>query len=178
SFDAASLAPAGFTAEWVVDSSTVKGRRTELLLQQSQAFRGGNTEFGLQFRHNGTLQLRTFNNVPEVTIGSFTASSLTDGFTVLGTFNSTGWTWDFTGVTGLTSISGNWGDSGSPVSYAAAFSSTQYVAGMIQRDANGGSEVLNIDAIEIVAFVPEPSALVLAALGLMGLVGTRRRRRR
>ena len=74
----------------------------------------------------------------------FTQSDLFDGFTVTLTASASGWTYDFTGLGSVTSISGGYGSGNS---FTDLIGSTSRVGAGLQRTSSSGVTTLNVDQI-------------------------------
>ena len=89
----------------------------------------------------------------------------------------------YRGGTELASVSGNlddtmrntWVQYGTPTYTATAADAGQPIRIVISNPGGGGSWQFSVDDVQLTA-VPEPSTLLLAALGLIGLAGIGRRR--
>jgi len=171
-FDVSGFGELGFTAFWDINSSASNGNRTELLLQGGTGFRD-TPNIRLQINHSGSVDL--ISSGGSSPIGTFTSSTLEDGFTVLSRFDDDGWEFDFEGLSGIGTVSGNWGDNSTPASFAATFAGVTHISAMQQN----GAIDLTIDNIFVqsISAVPEPGSASLIGLSLAVVVLRSRRSR-
>lgn len=169
---------------WTIDSlgnfDANSNDRVLLDLTGTPHFRGfpnagsGNSadedHIALDIRGDGSVFLRSDPEINTSINTITTLSELTDGFTVVGAFNSLGWSYTFSGVTmdnGPT-VLGAWGTSGTLGSYPATFDNETYV------NVTNRRSTANVESIRV-EIIPEPSSTLLFGCAALTLLGIRRR---
>ncbi|MCG8586364.1 MAG: PEP-CTERM sorting domain-containing protein [Pirellulales bacterium] len=176
---------AEFTATWDVASVDLSGsglRRTFYSLMSGTAFVVGNDQYiniSLDPSANSVELLFGSAGVFEnVTQNVSISDDDLDGFTLTATFTTTGYSVTSVGLnaTAQVNISGTWAGLANGHTFASVFgASDMYMVASIQDTGATGSS-FDVDRMTL-DVVPEPSALMLAALGIAGAVSARRRRR-
>ncbi|MCA9247432.1 MAG: PEP-CTERM sorting domain-containing protein [Planctomycetales bacterium] len=160
-------------ATWVVASAdNPEANGINLTLQDNPVWygaAGGDPHLRFQFdrSNDSTFYLVADNgsSTTDLTSDVFTMSELTDGFTLTVSLTNEGWSYTSTGLASLADGSGLWD---ATYNLDTLFDTTTHVAGFIQT-GGAGNVTISFDQISVVGQVPEPSTLLLAGLGLVGM---------
>jgi hypothetical protein len=165
-----------YTVFWDIAGATnIAFNGIELLVQGGIGFRQADV-LNLRLRSDGSwlVLAPTGDLADEIDSGTYTLSEALDGFAVTLAATAAGWSFDFTGLDSIGSISGT--SFGTGGNFANIFHGARVAATVQQGSSATPAAMLTLNQITVNAtIIPEPTAFTLLALGALTAFAHRRR---